>query len=380
MPTLMNIEEARQVLLSLTEEFEFDSPFDKSRFFAHLFSPAFIMARLLGIRGPIFLIEADESQAGKGYAAQIQSAIYNDRSCVINQQRGGVGSVEESMNEGLIRGDNFILLDNLTPGNTGTFNSEKICSFTTMNTYTARGFGRKSYLIDPSGFVIQITTNGCSLSKDLMNRCIPVKIRKKHRYQFRIYEDGGDLLHHIIRNQPKYYGAGLSIIMDWWRRGKPRTTEIMHESGFTPWVQIMDAIVQYYLGLPPLLGGYEHIRSRIQSPELQEMRDLSLAARNTEKLDQKLTVTDLLDTAIKNGTRLSCIPSGINISSLDQDKIKGIRMQMGRFFSHCFNNFGNKDMLTIDGFKIERLIEKKQYEGHPAEKDITYYRFTEIEN
>jgi hypothetical protein len=110
------------------------------------------------------------------------------------------------------------------------------------------------------------------------------------------------------------------------------------------------------------------------------MRDLSLAARNTEKLDQKLTVTDLLDTAIKNGTRLSCIPSGINISALDQDKIKGIRMQMGRFFSHCFNNFGNKDMLTIDGFKIERLIEKKQYEGHPAEKDITYYRFTEIEN
>ena len=183
-PKDMDVNEAIEVILSSIEEFSFQSPADQSRAIASIITPALIMGGIGNFRSPIDLIEADDSQTGKGFKTKISAAYYNETPYSINQQRGGVGSMEESLNQALIEGRIFINLDNLKPAKGGVFDSEKLCSLMTEDVYFARML-RKGMFINPRMHIIQMTTNGCSLSKDLMNRASPIAIRKRNGHSFK---------------------------------------------------------------------------------------------------------------------------------------------------------------------------------------------------
>jgi hypothetical protein len=63
----MSLEEACKVLLELVSEFDFLEPSDKSRAIAAIISPALKFGELLKKHFPLFLVEANESTAGKGF-------------------------------------------------------------------------------------------------------------------------------------------------------------------------------------------------------------------------------------------------------------------------------------------------------------------------
>lgn len=87
---------------------EFQSPSDLSRAFACLISPGLKMGGLIHGRIPIFITEADQSQAGKSYLQQITAALYNEHPAVITQKKGGVVSLDESFAQALFSGRPFI--------------------------------------------------------------------------------------------------------------------------------------------------------------------------------------------------------------------------------------------------------------------------------
>jgi hypothetical protein len=76
MPWQMSIDEARLVLLEVMEEFAFLSPADKSRAIAALISPAIKGLGSLDISFPLAVVEANESQAGKGFLLDLIGAVY----------------------------------------------------------------------------------------------------------------------------------------------------------------------------------------------------------------------------------------------------------------------------------------------------------------
>jgi hypothetical protein len=77
-PQIINVDDAVEIILSSIDEFIFKSPADKSRAVASIITPALIMSGIGNIRSPIHLVEADESQAGKGFLTRVSAAYYNE--------------------------------------------------------------------------------------------------------------------------------------------------------------------------------------------------------------------------------------------------------------------------------------------------------------
>lgn len=374
LPVMMDIDEAIEIVLSIIEEFDFKTPADKSRCIAVIISVALNMGSISKFRMPMVLIEADESQSGKGYLAKIIAAIYSDVVYICNQHNGGVGSLEETISERLIEGRNFISIDNLTaPKQNGIFNSEKICSLMTEDTFSARVPYKGSVIINPGRHVFFITTNGCTLSIDLMNRSCPISIRKRHNYKFKSYLEGS-VLDHIRHNPAKFQGAIFSIVLAWCEAGKPRSSTTAHDSSFTPWAQSLDAIVQDIMGQAPLLEGYEHVRDRITSPYLQMLRDIALAVVKYRN-DESLTVSDIIEEVGHEGVTLPGMKAGCDFDKLTENDKNTVKKQFGILFGRAFKYHGHDDVLDLNGIKITRKAMPTTYPSGTT-KDLKYYIFS----
>lgn len=372
MPPILSVDEATTLMLSSIEEFDFKSPADQSRAIASIITPALIMGGLVDIRSPIDYIEADDSQTGKGFKTKITAAYYNEIPYAINQQSGGVGSLEESFNQAVIEGRIFINLDNLKATKDGVFDSVKICSFMTEDRYYARML-RTGMYVDPKKHVIQITTNGCSLSRDLMNRCSPVSIQKRHGYAFKKFPEGS-ILDHIRKNQPRFLGAVFSIIKEWVNRGKPITSTTVHESSFTPWAQCLDYIVQEIMGQAPLLDGYQQERDRITSPDMQKLRDIALAIVQRRN-DEALTASDIMEEVGPDGVALPGMKADCDFDTLTESDKVTVRKQLGVIFGRVFRKYGHGNVLVLSGIRITRMEKPTTYDCGTT-NPTKYYTFS----
>jgi hypothetical protein len=103
MPWQMPLDETRSVLLEPLEEFEFLSLADKSRALAAFISPAIKALGSLDISVPLAVVEANDSQAGKGFFLDLIGAVYRQPAgALLTQRNGGVGSFDESLSQCLI--------------------------------------------------------------------------------------------------------------------------------------------------------------------------------------------------------------------------------------------------------------------------------------
>ena len=110
-PPQVEIGQAIRSLKSILSDFDFATPSDRTRALAALISPAMNFGGWID-RHPIIIVMADDSQAGKGYLLQCIASIYRETPCIVTQRGGGVGSMDESINQKLIDGRPFIQIDN----------------------------------------------------------------------------------------------------------------------------------------------------------------------------------------------------------------------------------------------------------------------------
>ena len=197
------------VLDEMLADFDFQTPGDKSRAFSAVISPMLVFGGLLPGRPPVFMVEADQSQTGKGYLVKIVTSVYQDVAVTVSQRSGrGIGSLQESFDAALIAGRPFISFDNLR----GKLNEQGVESFLTEANYSARIPYVAPVSIDTSKTILFMTSNGVELTRDQANRCCVIRIRKRPEgYVYRQYPEG-DVIDHIRANQPKFLGAIYTII------------------------------------------------------------------------------------------------------------------------------------------------------------------------
>jgi len=343
-PELVSLEQARELLDVLLQDFQFASPADRSRAFAQVITPALVMSRLLPGRAPGFFDEADQSQAGKGYLAKLTADIYGDKVKPVTQGKKGVGGMEEAFDQAVISGHSFISLDNLR----GKLDSQALESFLTEDSYSARAAYTRNTIVDPSRVIVMLTSNGAEVTQDLANRASCVRILKQPAgYQFRTYA-AGDLRAHVQANQPRFLGAVFAIVKAWHTHGKPQTTETRHD--FRGWAQVLDWIVQNLLDAPPLMDGHRDTQQRMQNPHLNWLRAVALAVVRAKLTNRPLLATDLLEVIESNGE--IDIP-GLPIGERDiPDAQRSTALQqMGRRLKSAF---GEQQELSIDGVQIAR--------------------------
>ena len=80
----------------------------KARAVAAIITPALRFGGLLRCHFPALLVEADQSQAGKGTLVEIIQRIYGEPAGLTAKRKGGVGSFDEDLSAQLLRGRPFI--------------------------------------------------------------------------------------------------------------------------------------------------------------------------------------------------------------------------------------------------------------------------------
>jgi hypothetical protein len=337
-PPDVTVEDAVKSLLKLLDEFDFQSAGDKARAMASLISPALKMGGFLKGRVPADVAEADKSQSGKTYRQKMMAAIYNEKVSLVTSRERGVGSIDESLDQQLINGRPFIQFDNFR----GRFASAHLEAFLTAEgTFPCRVPYRNEVLVAPEDFFIMLTSNGVDTTRDLANRSNIIRIRKKpNGYAFKKYPEG-DLLRHVMANQPLYLGYVFAVIAEWHKRGTPRTDESRHD--FREWVQTVDYIVQKIFGMAPVMEGHQEAQERVSNPNHVWLRGLVMAIVDAGECDRALTATELCEICENADLTVPGLRPGA-----DAEKGKKlIGIVMGKLFR-------DEDTLQVDQFVISR--------------------------
>jgi hypothetical protein len=339
----IELPEAVEMIRDLLADFDFPSESDRSRAVAALLTPSAILGGLLKgqARAPVYVIEADASQTGKGTLIKIVSRVTGEPMETITQKKGGVGSIDEAFSSAVHAGRNLVLFDNLR----GAVDSPFLESLTTEDRQSIRVPYSAPVQMDVRKVSIYLTSNRAELTRDLANRSVAVRLRKQPAgFVFKKYPEGG-LLDHIEANQARYLSAIHSVFRHWWDSGKPETNETRHS--LRPGVQPMDWIVQNVFGLPPLLDGHTEAQDRVCDPSLQWLRDLSLAVQSEGMLDRALQAYDLLDLNIEH--KLGW-PVGMEIGGTEETRtqdLQAIGRKLGKWFK-------SSDSIEVDQFKVDR--------------------------
>lgn len=341
---LIGLDEAVRRLNELLADFNFATPSDRSRAIAVFLTPALVFGGLLRGRAPVGLIEANESQSGKGFLNKLVASVYSQEVRTITQKTGGgVGSLEETLASKLVAGANFISIDNVR----GKIDSPFFESVLTEDRASCRVPYLGNVDVDPRRTIFMMTSNRAEITEDLANRSSCVRILKRSpEYEYQSF-DGHDILDHLKADAARYLAAAFAFTHEWHRLGKLRTNENRHPFRF--WAQTLDYIVQYILNEAPLIDGHQETKQRMTNPDLNWLRDVAITVMKDGKLGFTLQANELIRIADAAGID---VPGVGEADSIDDDEVFNKACKMtGKKLAKCFTG---GDDLSIDGITIER--------------------------
>jgi len=341
----LTLAEAKDLLLDILHDFEFEGPSHRSRALASILTPAMVFSGLLGGRPPVDVAEADQSQSGKNFRHKLICHIYGETPRPITQRKGGVGGLDESFAEALLRGKPFPQLDNLR----GHLDSTFLEAFLTADkTIGARGFGRGEVEVSVERFCTLITSNDLQFTKDLANRSTIIRIRKKpESYAWKSY-GGLRLDEHIKCHQFRYLAAVYAIIQEWHKQGLQQLHRGHHD--FRWWSGRMDWIVEnLFPGEAPLLDGHKNAQARAGDQRLGWWQKVAFEIEKQGQLGQPLKLIELRDACLEGGMEVFRKPGQEDRTfNNDGDELK----YLGGIFAPLFKR--DTGHLNLDGFYVAK--------------------------
>jgi hypothetical protein len=313
------------------------------------------MGGFLSGNATVEMVEADNSQAGKGTKCELTHAIYGEKPYTVVKKQGGVGSFDESLSAALNSASPFITLDNLRGALDSILLEASITPVSSDKRVAVRVPYRGEIRVDISRVIFQATSNGFSSTSDLANRLLVTRLVKQSGdYQYTQWGDLG-LIAHVEKHSAYFLSCVQAVVRHWHAAGKPINTTT---HTFKQWIGALDWIVQSIFGAVPLLDGHAGAAQRIANTSLSWLRAVANAALKDGQAGRELRASDIRLLCDLNG----CMPDGIK---LDWDDGRAERA-IGRIMAGCFVH---GDTVTIDGTVVER-IERK-----PADNNWKSTRF-----
>jgi hypothetical protein len=367
------LDEAAGALLDLLRDFNFATPGDKARALAGLVAPALRMGALISGNALIDMVEADQSQAGKGTKHQVTHAIYGEQPYPVTKTEGGVGSFDESLCQALMTGAPFIALDNLRGNLNSTKLEHSITPITKDGRVAARVPHRGEVMVDAGRTLFQATSNGFSSTLDLANRLLITRLlRQPAEYQFVAWPEGG-LLQRIAQHAAYYLSCVHAVIRHWHAAGKPK---LPTSHSFKNWVGSLDWIVQNVWSTVPLLDGHTSAAARIANPSLSWLRQVAFAVLREGRGGVELRAGDLREIC----ERCGLMPEGVKPSHEDNQAERAI----GRMMAACFpkadaaSDVSGVQVMEVDGVQVTR-IERDELRVAKADwRPNKYYVFKKL--
>jgi hypothetical protein len=350
----------------ILRDFDFVTPSDKARALAMLITPSLVAGGLLRDHVPMFAVEADQSQSGKGYYCELVQTVYGECPSVIGRREGGVGSLDESLAAALVGGRPFIQFDNLRNKLASQF-FEMVLTCPRGATVGCRTPHRPEVQIDPSRVIFHATSNGLEMTPDLANRACVIRIRKREGWNPPHYPEGG-LVEHVAANRSRFLGAVYDIATRWARKGRPRTGDTRAPGRFRAWGQSLDWIVQELCGAPPLLDGHEQVQLRVSNPGLVWLREIGvrIVSEHADRAEP-WTASNLGELAEDCETPIP----GIKPGDPEDKAARAVGVIMARLF-------GNRREVHADDLLVTRQEVTKPREDGNGVRLVKTYRFERV--
>jgi hypothetical protein len=360
--TDIEIDRAVKALLEIVQDFCFLRQSDKSRCVAGIISPALRFGRLLDADFPLDYCEADQSQTGKTFRMNLICSVYGESPCVVvlpSESKKGVGSLDELLSAALLSGAPFITLDNLR----GEISNQLLESaIRGQGKVPVRSAYSKPTQIETDHVYWIATSNKAQTTRDLANRSIITRLRKRPwNYKFREYA-GTDLLAHVERKSDYYLSCIFAVIRQWHLCGKPRTDETRHD--FREWSQTLDWVIQNIFELPPLLDDHHNEQLRISSPGLSFLREVALAVQTSGQCGEELSATEIA--AICDAAAIDVQGCRPGAEPNQQSR------RIGSLFGPLFKE---SEVIEVEGFVVKRVQEKAYDEERKEYRPCKFYCF-----
>ena len=291
----ISLEVAWAQIENLLADFQFESDADRAVALASILTPALVKGGFLnGKRVPFIVIWKDQKGAGGGYFCQVVCGVHSHRAKAITVREPS--RVYESISRSLFNGDSIIYLDNIR----GAVLADLpfLESILTEPVFDARMIYRHGGL-DVTHLTLMATSNGMTLSDDLANRALEIRIRKQpHSHSFRNWEEG-DLLSHIEQNSDTYLACVHTIIRAWVEAERPMVKPI---SGirFKEWERVVGGILTMHPNgpfdmFPEGERGRRRMMDRMSSPDFDRIEALCRDLVQRGHAGQWLTAREMVE-------------------------------------------------------------------------------------
>lgn len=290
---------------------------------------------------PLHIIEAEESQTGKGFFLSMRDAMYGEKSVLIAKSTGGVGSLDETFGTALFGGRPFIQLDNLR----GKLDSSLLESYlTNPGELMVRIPYSPAKALDGSLRFVSITSNGVETTEDLTNRASFIRLVKGKDRVFTMV-DGKSIQQVIQEAQPKFMGAITKIIRQYHSEGMPRTAERRHAR--VEWAQKLDWIVQNIFELEPLMDGHEVVQRRANTKDLSFVRAVAIQVEKSNLIGHALKAQEIVNVCQTGSIEIPGWSSKGPEGYADGQEARQVGTLIGKAF-------GPQDALDVDAFVVTR--------------------------
>ena len=363
------LKNAIENIKELLAECPFATPSDYSRALCALITPAMIFGRLFTGHCPAFMFEADGSQTGKGILSIIVQRVYGERGYVLTpKEKGGVGSLDETLDQALLYGEPFIQFDNFRD-KFPTARLESILTVSCEQPVLVRVPYQNAVGLDPSGRIFHLTSNGLSITPDLANRLCIVKLRKSEkRYSRNLMQ----MENYIAENQETLLGSIFEVISAWVEAGEHSIfDEKIGVGGFQQWWQTMEWICANILSMPSPYVDVAATNTRATNNYLSWLRLLAIEIKNMGYNEKELTPTFISDICLAkqicvidpSGRPLTMNPGVVGSSIKTILKVFGEKIDDG---VKC----------VVDGYCIKLITKEERREVKGGTRENSYYIFS----
>jgi len=239
-PSKKDVDDAVSLIFDeLLNDFIFFSDADRANILAVLLMP--FVRRMIQGATPLHLLEAASPGTGKTLLADLVSIIATGKPCDPVSLPDREDEVRKSVTAELSRGKQIILFDNV-PDNE-VLNSAKLSSVATTEFWSDRLLGQSKIVTFPNKSVWLITGNNVNLSRELVRRCIRIRLSSDTEEPW----NRTGFKHHPLRewtleNRAALIRALLTIGRGWIIAGKPSGEESL--GSFESWSGVMSGILR----------------------------------------------------------------------------------------------------------------------------------------
>jgi hypothetical protein len=266
-PELMDNDTAKAKLFDAWCDFPFAEPSHRSAALAALLT--LLCRNIIPGNAPFFPFDGNTPGCGKGLLTDTLTVIAENRRASRYVYSSDQNELRKYLTSLAVAGRNYILFDNVKD----RFGGAVLEAAMTTGTISDRILGGNKTVELPLQLVWLATCNGMFYTNDMLRRSVPIMLDSPDlNPQLRDDFKHPRLLEHVTKNRRELLIAGLSIVANYIKEGKP-DQGLSAFGGFEAWSDLIRSAV-VFAGEPDPCGHCQTLYAEIEDTTIGETAEL----------------------------------------------------------------------------------------------------------